>query len=433
MTSKRGSPEVVIIGAGPAGIGAGLALGEQALVLDRRPHAGGLCETVVLDGAVFDLGGHSFHTPHPDVRRLVFDALPMEEQPRQASCFVKGEWVPYPFQANFTSLRNEAVIAECREGLEARDASRPASNLDEHLRFRHGEGIARHFLGPYNEKLWGRDLTRLSADWTAERIANPGASSGRGMGDGGARTPLQADSTIAYPAKGGYGEIFRALAARLPRVRFDETVAAIDPWERSLTTSRGERVRYTNVVSTLPLPRLLDLLPDVPEGLRASVDRLVALPLVLVLLALETRLETPMQRVYCPGDEIPAHKLVLNHNSSSSLRSLSRHGVLAEVSAAQPVLPAPELTERLIESLVAMGLLENRGQVRNARIIEVPFGYPVPTHERATIVAAARAWLEERDIHTLGRFGEWAYINADEALFRGLEMGARLAAPLTSA
>jgi hypothetical protein len=58
------------------------------------------------------------------------------------------------------------------------------------------------------------------------------------------------------------------------------------------------------------------------------------------------------------------------------------------------------------------------------RVLRLPHGYPVPTHERAWIVGAAKTWLAQRHITTLGRFGEWAYINSDEALARGLRWGA---------
>ena len=85
--------DAVIIGAGPGGLGAAIALGERASVLERDASPGGLCQTVELAGALFDLGGHSFHTPHKAIRDLVFAATPMEEQRREAWCFatvVKG-------------------------------------------------------------------------------------------------------------------------------------------------------------------------------------------------------------------------------------------------------------------------------------------------------------------------------------------------------
>src|SRR5262245_11804177 len=96
--------QVIVLGAGPAGVAAGLALGERGLVLEARQTVGGLCQTIELDGAVFDLGGHSFHTPHAAVRELVFDALPMYEQKREARCYSHGVVIPYPFQEYFQQL-----------------------------------------------------------------------------------------------------------------------------------------------------------------------------------------------------------------------------------------------------------------------------------------------------------------------------------------
>jgi protoporphyrinogen oxidase len=96
--SAHAEADVLVLGAGPAGIGVGLALGERALVLDAAPEVGGLARTVDVDGATLDLGGHSFHTPHPDVRALVHGAVAMEEARRDAWCYVAGAWIPYPFQ-----------------------------------------------------------------------------------------------------------------------------------------------------------------------------------------------------------------------------------------------------------------------------------------------------------------------------------------------
>ena len=64
--------DTIVIGAGPAGLGAALALGDSAIVLESQETVAGLCGTLTLDGAIFDLGGHSFHTPHPAVRPADF-------------------------------------------------------------------------------------------------------------------------------------------------------------------------------------------------------------------------------------------------------------------------------------------------------------------------------------------------------------------------
>ena len=166
---------VVVIGAGPAGIGTGIALGERGLVLDSCQEVGGLCRAIELDGAVFDLGGHSFHTPHPEIRDLVFSSLEMYEQRRDARCYSHGVMIPYPFQANFRHIGDPEVMKECAAGLATAIGGHGASNFEEFIEHRFGTGIARHFMLPYNRKLWGMDLKRLATDWVDERLAPPRA------------------------------------------------------------------------------------------------------------------------------------------------------------------------------------------------------------------------------------------------------------------
>ena len=419
------SEAVVIIGAGPAGIGAGLGLADQGLVLEGSPHPGGLCRTIELDGVFFDFGGHSFHTPHPEVRDLVFRSLDMVEQPRNAWCYVGGDWVPYPFQKHFEGLRDPALREECRRA-PAKTSGPPPANFDDYLERRFGPGVCRRFLRPYNQKLWGEDLTRLAVEWAGERVAGPAGSREQFVSDGGRRTPLQDDTHVAYPAHGGFGAILDALARQVPRLRLGQEVAQIDPRRRQLVTGRGHVVSWRHIVSTLPLPHLLRLLPDVPPAIRESAARLEALPLALVLVVLGRPAETDMQRIYCAGPEIPAHKIVVNHNSSPSLRALPQHGIQAEV--ARPGSRSDtELIGQVLDGLRTLGLLRAGEAARTTRVIRLAAAYPVPSLGRAAAVRQIQHWLAAQGIDTVGRGGEWAYINSDEALHRGLMLGRRLA------
>src|SRR5213083_340796 len=188
--SSRIKADTIVIGAGPAGLVAALALGDSAVVLESRETAGGLCGTLTLDGAIFDLGGHSFSTPHPAIRRLVFDALKMEEQKRDAWCWVNGEYVRYPFQQHFSELADSDSRHACQIGLEAACDWQYAANFDDYLDRRFGRGIAKLFMRPYNKKLWGADLTRLDTEWVSERVAEPFAGAENRILEGGRRSPL---------------------------------------------------------------------------------------------------------------------------------------------------------------------------------------------------------------------------------------------------
>jgi protoporphyrinogen oxidase len=418
---------IIVIGSGPAGLGAGLALGDEGVVLEESARPGGLCSTIEFEGAVFDWGGHSFHTPHPEVRELVFGALEMYEQPRRAYCWSNGTLIPYPFQAHFRELPDRAVVEECARGLADVSPNVPARDFGEYLLGRFGDGIARHFLLPYNRKLWGGDLTRLAADWAAERVAALAGSGQVFAVSGGRRTPLRCDTIVAYPARGGFAEITTALGRRLPDLRLGQGVRRIDPLRRELVTSRGDVLRWRGLVSTLALDRLLSLLPDVPPPVALAARALEALPLALVLVVCDHPVDTPVQRVYCAGPEIPAHKIVLNHNSSPYLRSLPRHGIQAEVARPDPAdLAGGALERQVVRGLCALGLVRSPAVVRATRALFVPRAYPVPTAGRDEAVRLITGWLAARDIFCAGRFAEWAYINADEAIHRGLTLGARL-------
>jgi protoporphyrinogen oxidase len=418
---------IIVIGSGPAGLGAGLALGDQGLVLEESARPGGLCSTIEFEGAIFDWGGHSFHTPHPEVRELVFQALDMYEQPRRAYCWSQGTLIPYPFQAHFRELPDQAVAEECALGLAGARPDAPARDFEEYLIGRFGAGMARHFLLPYNRKLWGGDLKRLAADWASERVAAPTGSGQAFAVSGGRRTPLGGDTTVAYPARGGFAEIATALARRLPDLRLGQGVRRIDPPRRELVTARGDVFRWKSLVSTLPLDRLLTLLPDVPPPVALAARALEALPLALVLVVCDHPVDTPIQRVYCAGPEMPAHKIALNHNSSPYLRSLPRHGIQAEVARPDPGdLASGALERQVVQGLCALGLIRSPALVRATRALFVPRAYPVPTAGRDGAVRVLRDWLAARQIFCAGRFAEWAYINADEALHRGLKLGAWL-------
>ena len=421
--------EHLILGAGPAGIAAALRLGKSAVIIDKNNYIGGQSGSIEIGEAVFDIGGHSFHTPHPFVRDLVYNHVEMFEQVRKAYCYSYDTLITYPFQKSFRQIQNEQVVTECALGLdELKHSNVEPANFKEFITQRFGDGIAKHFMLPYNEKLWARDLTKLDAKWVGERVAAPEGVKEKFDLEGGQRKPLQSDTVVAYPAKGGFGEIYKALGKQVNDIRLGKEVTQIDTKKKQVFTSTGEVFEYQNLVSTLPLNELFKLLTQKDESLTQRINSLEYMSLKCVLVAINHPVDTEIQRVYSADDDNPAHKTAINHNSSDWLRSRKHHGIMGEVSYSQfKHMKRNDIQQWFIDGLLKMNIIKSMDEILESRVIDVKYAYPVPSHDRVEIVTQARNFLAENDIHSVGRFGEWAYINSDEALARGMILGEQLA------
>ena len=420
--------ELLIIGAGPAGLALSASYTGPSRIIEAGDEVGGLCRSVEFGGCLFDIGGHSFHTPHADVVELVERVLPggLEVQRRDARVWFDGALIDYPFQQHVGQIGDASTREECVSQLPALGVPRlPAANFEEWIVARFGAGIARHFMLPYNRKLWARDLRGISADWVGERVA--GADAVRADA-GSKRSPLMADAMVGYPCEGGFGTIFTAMARSAGPVALGERMVAVDVGNRVARTASGASIAYDRLVSTVPLPELLRCISRCPADLVAAAARLQALSLKILLLACDKGPEPPPKRIYCADADAPAHKIAFNHRSSTALMTRPREAVICEI-AHSPSKPAPDdamLIESMTDWLIARELIGADREAIEARIIDIPLGYPVPTPERQDIVAAARAWLEPHGIYSIGRFGGWNYANSDGCIHEAMELAGRL-------
>ena len=171
--------EVLIVGAGPAGLTAGYLLGKNDVgvtIVERDPvYVGGISRTVNYKGFLFDIGGHRFFSKSKEVVDLWKEILPNDfiERPRLSRIYYGGKYYSYPLKA-FEALTNLGIFrsAHCvLSYLYARmkPVADPKS-FHQWVRNQFGEKLYSIFFKTYTEKVWGMSCDDISADWAAQRI-----------------------------------------------------------------------------------------------------------------------------------------------------------------------------------------------------------------------------------------------------------------------
>jgi len=435
---------VVIIGAGPTGLGAAWRLASRGqrdvVVLEQEPQVGGLARSVVDEhGFTWDLGGHVQFSHYPLFDELMETALGKDgwyHHQREAWAWMRDRFVPYPVQYNLRHFPPDEQVRAVRGLLEL--SHRPKSdprNFREWILATFGEGLAESFLFPYNWKVWAWPPERLSADWVGERVAVVDLD--RALKS----LALEVDdvswgpnNTFAFPKQGGTGAVWRAVGRLLGEgtLRLGVSVRGVDAAQKTVELSTGERLGYDVLISTMPV----DLLVARTSGLGAGAVQaagLVHSSTHVVGLGLRGQPPPSLRSkcwLYFPEDLSPFYRVTVfsNYSPATGPAPGSTWSLMTETSEspAKPVNGA--LVEATIEGALACKLIESRAQVLSTWHHRIEHGYPTPSVERDAQLAAALPALEARDIYSRGRFGAWRYevANQDHSLMQGVELVDRL-------
>jgi len=431
----------VIIGAGPCGLACARELERLGhpdwLILERADHPGGLASSVVDPGGfTWDLGGHVVFSHYGEFDALLAETMGDEILSHERSSYVRFDdcWVPYPFQNNLRHLP-EAVAAECLEGLSRASGGDPGMDFGSWMKAVFGDGITRHFMAPYNFKVWATPADRMASGWIAERVAVIDyARARRNLRDGRDDRAWGPNNRFVFPRSGGTGEIYRRLAADLAdRIHYGRQVLQVQPEQRRVRTAGGERYDYDALVSTMPLDLLVGSQEGCPDALRAAAAGLRHNSVYMVGVGYEAPLLDDRSWLYFPQDRAPFYRATNFAKYSPANvpdEDTSRYCSYMTETAYSPdkLQTRAGLEERVEAGLRASGVIEGRPPVASTHVAEIEYAYPVPTIERDASLATIQPWLMSHEIFSRGRFGAWRYElgNMDHAVKMGVDVARHL-------
>lgn len=438
---------ILILGGGPTGLGAAWRLTELGYTNFRLYEAtrvwGGLSASFVdPKGFTWDIGGHIQFSHYAYFDKLMKTILQNNSlsHVRESWVWIEKRFVPYPFQLNIHHLRPSS-LRKCLAGLEAVAALKKKTtslNFEQWILRSFGKGIAELFMLPYNRKVWAHPLKDIATEWLGERVPTVDLKAIRASTQ--SRDHDQhlrswgPNRIFRFPKHGGTGAIWKCLAEMIPPKNrsLGKRATAIDSDTRIVTFSDGSQDHYDALLSTIPLPDLIQLANL--SSLKTVSKKLISNHIHVVGLGLRKPITDGLATkhwIYFPQRSVPFYRLTVfsNYSPYTVPDPDTFWSLMAEIAGSSaPPLDASEITQKTVHTLLQTGFIQSRDQIASTWYHFAPRAYPIPSLHRNRALTTILPVLEKKKIFSRGRFGGWKYEvgNQDHTCMQGVEVVNRL-------
>ena len=423
--------KIVIIGAGLAGLSTAYHIGSNYKIFERDFRVGGLCKSETIDGFTFDYTGHLLHLHNDYTKKLVTRFLEknLRKIKRNSWIYSKGVCTPYPFQANLYGLPPE-VIEECISGLiEAKYTNEKIESVTfEDWIYKHlGKGIAKHFMIPYNEKLWAVHPSKMTCEWLGRYVPNPSLEE---VLDG-ALQPPQKDYGyniyFFYPLHGGIEALPKSFAQHVNNIGLNKEVISIDTSKKIVTLRDRKKEPYDILVSTMPLPELITVISDAPSSINHASEKLTYASVCNVNLGVKREQISEKHWIYFPEKEFIFYRIGFPSNFSPNMvpRKMSSLYIEISYSKNRPINKG-NIFELVVKDLVKCDILSPYDEIITKRQLDIKYAYTIYDEKYTKNVSMIHNYLKSKDIYSIGRYGQWEYSAMEDAILEGKEIANRI-------
>ncbi|MDS0256845.1 NAD(P)-binding protein [Thermoplasmatales archaeon AK] len=425
-------PILTILGGGLTGLSLAYHYKGKSEIFEQESKIGGTASSETYGDFVFDHGPHLSFTKNKYVISLLnLGTRVVEKQARPINQY-KGLEFPHPALFHLKRLDKVSGYNILMDLIEQYKISenKQVSNYEDWCVRTQGKYFAENFTKAYTKKFWRTDPSELSIDWVKDRIPNPSikeAVSGTfGLEE---KTGYYIDK-YRYPISGGFGSFsnFWQFRKKDISIHLNSRVTSIDPSEKMIQFSSGKTIKYSRLVSTLPLPNLIAMIKGVPSRITNLSKELRHSSLHYLNIALYGRTKRKFSWVYFYDSEIPVSRLIAYNNVGNNMAPSNFSSIQIEIPYTEKYDSRD--TEKAISSLENLGYINER-DIHRIWEFDLRFGYPIHDLKRTIILDEIYKYLDEVGIVTAGRYGRWEHLWSHQVIIQGKEFAEFLSDPST--
>jgi len=450
-------PQVIIIGAGISGLSLAWRLSRQGLkvhVLESSNTVGGLAGTLRQGRYCMDIGPHSFFTDDSEVLNIVLDMFDnrLTPMPREVKFLYQNRYLDYPltahsvlFQMGFWSgiLTGLSFIKSKINNLQRTLPVDQEETVEDWAIKSFGAHLYRTFFKPYTEQFWKIPCTELSSRSIPTHTRMSFINTLRllllkpiGKKDS---SLIEREMLPTYYPDTGFAEIAERVADAARKagaqIQVNSRVVGVNE-----LPGEGVRIRYeyegefkeiegAQVVSTIPLNRLVKMLhPSAPPEVLTSADRLDYRS--LVVLGMVTEKQRILNCGYIYVLDRPYNRISEMNEFSPATSPEGENILVVEMPCLRDSVvwsaSKEELFDMCIGSLAEDGFIAP-GDVKHLLLVKSPYAYPIYRKDYAPNLKRLFDHINARErISTLGRLGEFRYMDIDKCIRRAFDFADQL-------
>ena len=437
--------DLIIIGAGPAGLTAAYQLSEsnkKVLVLEKKSQVGGLAETKVFGPHRYDIGPHRFFTKNKEVYELFLEMLGSDavSVDRKTRILFNNSYFDYPLtplNALFGLGVSESVVIGFSYFL-ARVKSylsiSKINNFEDWVVDRFGKKLFNNFFKNYTEKVWGINCKDIGSDWAAQRIKGLSLSTAIkfALFPNSKKRPKTLVDKFYYPRLGA-GMLWEKFEEHITNKGIEVTknkkVTAVKKTENSFSiiyedTERNEiSVETKNVFFSNPLLEFISIYhSDVPQSVIDSAKSLNYRNHISVHITIDKKLFDD-NWIYIHSPELDMARISDFTNFSDDMSEAGTYPLTLEYFCFED----DDIWKKQNKDIIDFALNELRSifddkfNVIHSEVSRNANAYPVIKTGYQEHIDVIKEWLSGLpNITAIGRSGMFKYNNQDHAMATGL-------------
>jgi len=431
--------EILIIGAGPAGLTAAWEAekhGIKTIILESDKEIGGISRTVEKNGWRFDIGGHRFFTKVDEVYKIWDEILDKEDflmRPRMSRIYYKNKFYDYPLKAS-NALFNLGIIEAIRCVLSyfyvRLNPPKNQDNFENWVAARFGWRLYNIFFKTYTEKVWGVDARTIGSDWASQRIKNlslmKAILNAFQINKSGEIITTLIDK-FKYPKYGPgmmWETAYRKLLDKNHKILLSSKVVSIDKNNNTyeVTIQSGEVFEAKNILSSMPLAHLPKTInPEPNNNIIESGENLNFRDFLSVALVIDEEDAFPDNWIYIHDPGVKVGR-VQNYGSWSPYMVKEGKTCLGleyfvNIGDELWTMDDKDLINLAIKELEKLSLI-NKDSTHEGYVVRMPKAYPVYDLDYSKNIEKIENWLskDHKNIFPIGRNGMHRYNNQDHSM-----------------